>query len=242
MKWLEILVVTVMGLLVGEVVRRWLNTLGYRLGPDEQGATGTVSEDAGRTALSTTEDLDETVLTVPGSRWWIPVALAVAWGCVAWRSPVGWVRSWPDLAGWARFLGWLAFSAIGLGMAVIDLDVRRLPDRGQIAVASVSLVCGVIVCCQNPIRLAYGLGAALVCGLAFLIIHAASRGNLGLGDVKLVMTCGWWLGLTSLTSVYVGLMVSCVLAVAYSLLVRQRQFAFGPWLVTGTLIAGLCLS
>jgi len=249
MNWLKILVIGLMGLIVGEMMRRRLNELTYRLAPSEE-VDGTIpaSGDGDETARTpenekarTPEDEDETLLPSPGSRWWIPAIVAIAWGFIAWRCPLGVVPDQRDVTGWARLLGWLTFSAVGLAMAVIDLDVRRLPDRGQILLAGASLIFGVLAMWEDPIRLAYGLGAALACGLAFLLIHVLSRGGLGLGDVKLVMTCGWWLGLISLTSVFAGLMVSCILAVAYSLLARQRQFAFGPWLIAGTVIAGLCL-
>jgi len=229
---MEILIAGALGLIIGEVLRRRLNRLAYRLVPNGSLTSGNVE-------TTTVDDVDETALPSPGVRWWIPVVLAVAWACVGWRCPIDFVRAWPDVAAWALLLGWLAFSGIGLGMSVIDLDVRRLPDQGQIMLAVVSIVFGVLICWQAPMRLLMGLGCGLACGLVFLVMHAISRGSLGLGDVKLVMTCGWWLALISLATVFAALMISCVLAVAYSLLSRQRQFAFGPWLVAGTVIAGL---
>ena len=213
-----ILAAALLGLVAGEAMRRRLNRLAYRLPYDEEA------------------DVDETVLPSPGSRWWVPVVLSAAWACVVWRCPAPPVGAWRDLA---RLVGWLAFSGIGLGMAAIDLDVRRLPDRGQIWLAGASLACGVLAFWGAPIRLVIGLCAGLACGLVFLVIHSISRGSLGLGDVKLVMTCGWWLGLISLAAVFAGLMAACLLAVAYSLVARQRQFAFGPWLAAGTVVAGL---
>ena len=236
---MEILIVGAMGLAVGEVMRRRLGRLEYRLAPAEETKIGDMTSEPTDVDGDRTQEVDETALPAPGARWWVTVVLAIAWGCVGWRCPVGVIRGWPDVVDWAHLLGWLAFAGIGLGMAVIDLDVRRLPDRYQILLALVSIVFGVLTFWQFPIRLLVGLVAGVVCGLIFLVMHAVSRGSLGLGDVKLVMTCGWWLGLNSVASVFAGLLASCVLAVAYSLLSRQRQFAFGPWLVTGTLIAGL---
>ena len=224
MNWIKILVICLMGAAVGEAMRRQLNRLTYRCvaASDESDVARTVDE------------VDETALPAPGVRWWIPVVLGIGWGCVGWRC-----STWLEVTGWANLLGWLAFSGIGLWMAAIDLDVRRLPDRSQILLAVVSVGFGVVICWEDPIRLAVGLGTGLACGLVFFIMHAISRGSLGLGDVKLVLTCGWWLGLISVAAVFAGLVISCVLAVAYSLLAKQRQFAFGPWLVAGTVIAGL---
>jgi len=211
-----IIIAAIAGLVAGEVMRRRLNRLGYRLAEGEDGHR-------------------ETDLPLPGRRLWIPAVLAVAWGSTVWvvlddvHSPAQWVRT----------AGWLVFTAIGLWLGAIDLDVRRLPDAGQIWLAVVAVVGGVILNWDHPTRLLVGLGAAVACGLAFLIIHVISRGNLGLGDVKLIMTCGWWLGLSSWTAVYAGLVAGCLLAVVYAAAARVRQFAFGPWLVAGTLAAGL---
>ena len=203
------------GLVVGEIIRRWLNQLKYRV---------------------TWEDNDEMDLPQPGSRWWVPLALGICWGCAMWLIPPTY-----SLSSWAHVLGWMAFSAIGAWMAAVDMDVRRLPDAAQLLLAGTTILAGVVFAGSDPIRLLMGLTTGLVCGVAFLAIHMLTRGDLGLGDVKLVMICGWWLGLISPTAVFAGLFVGCLLAVLYSALARVRQFAFGPWLVAGTIIAGLVL-
>jgi len=146
-----------------------------------------------------------------------------------------------SVAALTEVLGWFAFSAIGTWLAAVDLDVRRLPDGGQLLLAIVALVFGVIMAGGQPARLVTGVAVALICGTLFLIIHAISRGSLGLGDVKLVMTCGWWLGVGSITAVFAGLALACLAGVVFSLVTRSREFAFGPWLVLGTVVAGLFL-
>jgi hypothetical protein len=135
----------------------------------------------------------------------------------------------------------MAFSAIGSWMAAVDMDVRRLPDPAQFLLAVTTILAGLGCAWSDPVRLLMGFTTGLVCGVAFLAIHMLTRGDLGLGDVKLVIICGWWLGLISPTAVFAGLLVGCLLAVLYSALARVRQFAFGPWLVAGTIIAGLVL-
>ena len=222
----SVLVAAVAGWLVGEPMRRRLNRLGYRLEP---------------TAADLT---DETSLPDPGPRRWVPWLLAIAWaGTVAaalWRSPLGGTGH-KDLMATAPNPWWvggcLALSTIGLWLAVIDLDVRRLPDQGQLALAVALLACGAGLAWGQPTHLLTGLAAGVACGLIFLILHAASRGQLGLGDVKLVLIAGWWLGCQSVTAVYAGLVAACLLGVAYALVTRVRTFAFGPWLVAGTLLA-----
>lgn len=267
-----IVIAVVLGLVAGEVIRRRLNRLAYRLVPQDAGGEEPVAAQTSREAdavgfrghsvpagvpaargdtagpglnggqASAPPDddvVDETALAPPGARWWIPVVLAAAWGCAVWLCPVGTGAAMTSVGQWARLLGWLAFAAIGIWLAAVDLDVRRLPDRGQMLLAGVCVVCGALAMWDHPARLLVGLGAGIGCGLGFLLIHMLSRGGLGLGDVKLIVTCGWWLGLISLTSVFAGVVAACVLAVAYSIVSRNRQFAFGPWLVAGTMIAGL---
>jgi len=206
-----------LGLAVGEILRRRLNRLAYRL-PPEDTAPGEPAE---------------TDRPAPGQRRWIPFVLAAAWAMSAWLGTGD-----PTLTGWVRLAAWLAFAAIGLWLAVIDLDVQRLPDRGQVWLAGVVVAAGILLAWHHPIHLLAGLGSGLGCGLAFWLIHLIGRGNLGFGDVKLIMTCGMWLGLVSLTAVFAALVAACVLALAYAGLARVRQFAFGPWLLAGTLLAG----
>lgn len=215
-----IILAALLGLSTGELMRHRLGRLAYRLGP------------AGP------DEEDETGLPAPGHRWWVPPVLALGWAGTVWANTTA-PMSYP---GAVRLAGWLVFCGVGLWMSAIDLDVRRLPDTGQLALVLTLVPCGVAACWDHPARLLYGLGAALGCGLAFLLVHLVSRGSLGFGDVKLVAICGWWLGLVSLSAVYAGVTAGCLLAVAFSLLARQRQFAFGPWLVAGTVAAGLILT
>jgi len=231
-----IVIAVLLGLGVGEILRRRLNRLAYRLAPEGG------DDEAGLPASELThlpaggDDVDESALPLPGARWWIPAVLACAWGCATWLV-------WLSGADWfdqsIRLVGWLGFSTIGVWLSAVDLDVRRLPDVGQMWLAGICVVFGVLIMWDTPIRLLIGLCAGLGCGLAFLLIHLLSRGGLGLGDVKLIMICGWWLGLTSLSSVFSAMVLACVLAIAYSLISRTRLFAFGPWLLAGTMIAGL---
>ncbi|MCL2785169.1 MAG: prepilin peptidase [Propionibacteriaceae bacterium] len=208
----------VAGLVIGELIRRRLNRLTYRL------------------PASYSQDRDETVLASPGPRRWIPVILAAGWASTALSS--FWDAESTQASTWVYLLGWMIFCGVGMWLSVIDLDVQRLPDRGQLVLGGAAFVCGIGLTWGEPTRLLAGLGAALGCGLAFTAIHIISKGALGLGDVKLVMTCGWWLGIISLPAVFTGLLTACLLAIAVSIITRKKEFAFGPWLVTGTLVAG----
>ncbi|MDR0283937.1 MAG: A24 family peptidase, partial [Propionibacteriaceae bacterium] len=214
-----VLLAAVLGGLTGEVMRRRLNRLAYRRPPEAA------------------DDPDETAFATPGRRFWVPVVLAGTWAALGWRVLDETAVS--DPLNWVRFAAWLAFAGIGAWLAVIDLDVNRLPDRGQLVLATLMVAAGVCLAWGEPGRLLTGLGAGLVCGLGFLIVHTISRGGLGLGDVKLIAICGWWLGLSSVAAVFAGVIAACLLGIAFSLVKRVRQFAFGPWLVAGTVLAGL---
>lgn len=180
-------------------------------------------------AEATGPGLDERDLPSPGSRWWMTAACTLAWAGVAWRAG----------ADWRMYLLWLPFATIGLYLAAVDLDVHRLPDRAQAGLAVAGLVAGLVVWWAEPRRWLAALGVTVAVGLLFWLIHLIGRGALGFGDVKLVATCGWLLGLIGLTAVWVGLVLACALAVAAAAIRRTKTVAFGPWLVVGTLLAGL---
>lgn len=71
---------------------------------------------------------------------------------------------------------------------------------------------------------------------------AASRGGLGLGDVKLAASLGTalgWVGVSALiTGTLLGLLLACafgLVAVTTGRLRWKQHYAFGPFLVLGTL-------
>ncbi|MDR2974442.1 MAG: A24 family peptidase [Propionibacteriaceae bacterium] len=237
-----IILATIGGILIAELMRRRLARLDYRLGgeamSDRTGASGaTALPEVSGDTKSDDDVIDETRLPSPGPRRWMLVVLGLTWAGILWALCAEGTPQ--DLTQWARLVTWLAFSAVGLWLAVIDLDVQRLPDRAQVVLALAMLMGGVLTAWNEPLRWAVGLGVALACGAAFLLVHVISRGGLGLGDVKLVMTCGWWLALTSPVAVVAAVAAACVLGLIYCLVIRSRQFAFGPWLIAGSLLAGL---
>ncbi|MEW4368944.1 prepilin peptidase [Paenibacillus kandeliae] len=86
-------------------------------------------------------------------------------------------------------------------------------------------------------HLAGGIGG----GLILLIAALASRGGMGMGDIKLFALYGWVLGLSSML---VALFTGCLLGLIAGLILRsigkngkQQPIPFGPFLAAGTLIA-----
>ncbi len=190
----------------------------------------------GKTPVPLDLELPETDFPAPGPRYWVPLLLALAWGGTVWA-----LLAFPAAGFWPRLVGWLAFGLIGVWLATIDLDVYRLPDSGQFLLAGVLLICGLAWAWPHWDRMLEALGIGVGCGLLFWLMHLVRPADMGLGDVKLVAVCGWWLGLISLSAVLAGLFLACVMGLAFGLAARQHQFAFGPWLVAGTLIAGLAM-
>jgi prepilin signal peptidase PulO-like enzyme (type II secretory pathway) len=159
------------------------------------------------------------------------IVLAATWAVVGWAY-------WPSAAQVAL---WLCFSTVALYMAAVDLDVQRLPDRAQLLLAGI-VAAGSVWAYWGQGRFVWGLVWALVCAGGFLVVHLLSRGGLGFGDVKLMATCGWILGLNSSAALLLGLMIGCLAAVVFSIVARTRVFAFGPWLLLGTFCGPLVVS
>jgi leader peptidase (prepilin peptidase)/N-methyltransferase len=200
-------VLTLAGFLIGQGLRHNLGLLGYRIILARH---------------------DERSHPYPGARRWVPVSLAGAW------LLLGVAFSGPD---WPWLLLWLPFASGGVWLAAVDFDVHRLPDRIQLPLGAYSLVVGAGLAVAGLGSWRSGLIAALACALVFWGINLISRDAVGFGDVKLVFICGWCLGLLDWVAVLVGLALSCMLALAYASIRHSRRFAFGPWLIAGSVLS-----
>ena len=143
----------------------------------------------------------------------------------------------PELAAYL----WLA--AVGVTLAVIDLETLRLPDRLTLP----SLVAGVVLLAVPGDWSALGraaLGALAAGGASLLLALIAPSGGLGLGDVKLLAVLGLFLGWLGWGVLVLGVAFGFVLGalVAVGMLASRRaglrdHLAFGPWLIAGALLA-----
>ena len=147
----------------------------------------------------------------------------------------------PDPRAWllvAPFLGVL------LALTAIDLEHRRLPNR--IVYPTAALAGAWIVGTRfvdgplDPSRAAVG---ALAFGGSLLVVSLASRGGMGLGDVKLAGLIGLVVGAIDLASVAVAAGAAVLLGglVAVVALLRgagrRTAIPFGPMLAAGALVA-----
>ena len=135
----------------------------------------------------------------------------------------------------------------GMWLSLIDIDTHLLPRRivyRTIAVAMPLLVLSAFFDNTGSIAGMFIGGLGMWCILR--VLEVVSRGDLGGGDVGLGGLLGLYLGWISYEAILVGLFTSFLVGglFAVALLVtrkanRNTHFAFGPFLIVGTLIAVL---
>lgn len=135
----------------------------------------------------------------------------------------------------------------GTWLALIDVDTHLLPRRIVYRTIAVAIPLLVLSAFFDNSGTVFGMfigGIAMWCMLR--VLEVLSRGDLGGGDVGLGGLLGLYLGWLSYEAILVGLFASFLVGgfFAVALLVtrkanRNTHFAFGPFLIVGTLIAVL---
>jgi leader peptidase (prepilin peptidase)/N-methyltransferase len=149
------------------------------------------------------------------------------------------------LAGGLELVAYLYLAAISVALAVIDLDVRRLPDAivlPSYAVAAALLVAVDLLrgdAAKLPLVVIGGAGSFLF----YYLLRVLKPGGMGLGDVKLAGVLGLYLGQAGLAQLLVGTFAAFVLGgVAGIALIlarrstRRSTIPFGPWMLGGAWI------
>lgn len=149
-------------------------------------------------------------------------------------------------ASWA-LLPMLVLLSTLLAQSVIDLEHSRLLDKITFPVLGVSVVLVGLasVAEDEPSRVLWALvGAAIYSGCLFVtgLIPIRGKSGMGLGDVKLALLLGLFLGWLHPFLILVALMTAAIVGIAVGAVywvVRRTStyFPFGPWLVVGTLVA-----
>jgi len=146
---------------------------------------------------------------------------------------------------WPWLLPTAPLAIFGPRLAAIDLDVQRLPDKLLLPMAVIvsMAVIAITILTGDPAR----AGRAFAGGLASLaghwILHRASRGGLGYGDVKLAGTLGIATSSINLTTLWWSLMIGVSAAAIWSPATQRRgHFTYGPWLIAGALTATTLLA
>jgi leader peptidase (prepilin peptidase)/N-methyltransferase len=154
------------------------------------------------------------------------------------------------LAAW-RFGGSLAvvpvlllFSTL-LVQSVIDLEHYRLLDKITFPVlgASIVLIAGVSALEGDVGRTALALAGAVGYFLFLFVPAFIYPRGMGLGDVKLALLMGLFLGWVHPLLCLYALVAACILGLAAGVVLffargrQSTQFPFGPWLAVGCVVA-----
>jgi len=141
---------------------------------------------------------------------------------------------------------YLYLGAVSLALALIDLDVRRLPNSivlPSYAIGAILLL-GAALAGHDWTAATRGLIAMAALFALYYGIALAYRGGMGFGDVKLAGVLGLYLGWLGWSSVLVGAFAGFLLGglVGTALLVTRRAgrrsaLPYGPFMLDGALIA-----
>lgn len=154
---------------------------------------------------------------------------------------------------WAQDAPWLLpalayLAAVSMALALIDLDVHRLPDA--IVLPSYPVVLALLALASWAPGGVPDWGAllrAVIAGVAFLafyfVVLVVYPAGMGFGDVKLAGVLGLYLGWIGWGAVLVGWFATFLLgglfAVVLLLLGRARKgtgIPFGPWMLLGAAV------
>ena len=146
----------------------------------------------------------------------------------------------------AELPAYLYLVAVGVALAFIDLDVRRLPNAlvlPSYAVAAVLLGIAALVAGEAQPLLRAAMGGAALYAVYFAICFAYPAG-MGFGDVKLAGVLGIYLGWLGWDVWAAGLLLGFFLGGFFGIGVvlvkkggRKTAVPFGPFMLIGALIA-----
>lgn len=144
----------------------------------------------------------------------------------------------------------LLVALVLLCVFIIDRKTHRIPNFtvlaifavGAVELAASAIIYGKDVFMQSLIGSAVGL---MVCLVSFYIMARLTKNGIGMGDVKLISTLGWTIGLSAtLFTVLLALLICA--ATAAVLLIRKKKnkndtLAFGPFVFFGYILLMLFL-
>lgn len=177
----------------------------------------------------------------------VELAAAGAFAAVAWRFlPVDGLSSAPALVGHILvLLAFLYLASISLALALIDIDVQRLPDAlvlpayavGPVLLGTAALLAGA------PDAILRGTIGIVVLGGLYLLLALARPGGMGFGDVKLAGAFGFFLAWLGWDALAVGTLAGFLLGGVFGVILlvlrragRTTRVPFGPWLIAGAWI------
>ncbi|MES2169262.1 MAG: prepilin peptidase [Actinomycetota bacterium] len=151
----------------------------------------------------------------------------------------------PLVADIIALVAFLYLSAISLALALIDIDVRRLPNAIVLpayAVGALLLGASSVLSGDYWALARAAIGCAAL-GLIYLVLAVAVPGGMGFGDVKLAGVLGLFLGWLGWAPLTVGALLAFVLGGLFGIALliirrggRKTTIPFGPWMLAGAWI------
>lgn len=146
---------------------------------------------------------------------------------------------------------YLVFFSVLLVLSVIDLELYLLPNRITYPAMLVSVVAIPVLSYALRHDPAHAIRSAFVGGLGYagfllfmtlfyeLVIR---KEGMGMGDVKLAVVLGIWVGWINLYLVFYAVTIACVLGAVIGVVIMavrrdNRAFPFGPWLALGAIVS-----
>jgi leader peptidase (prepilin peptidase)/N-methyltransferase len=153
-------------------------------------------------------------------------------------------------ASW-ELLPFLALFSVLLALSVIDLELYILPNAITYPAVLVSLAIVPILAATTVDNVGGAIAGAAIGGFGYagflLVVLLAwelvvKKEGMGMGDVKLALLLGLWLGWLHPVLVLYSLILASVLGMVVGgilLVVRKesRAYPFGPWLALGAIVA-----
>jgi leader peptidase (prepilin peptidase)/N-methyltransferase len=150
-------------------------------------------------------------------------------------------------ADWA-LPAFLVFFAALLAVAVIDLEHYIVPNRiiAWTLVASLPLLAAAAVLGDRWDAFGRAVLGAVAAGAGLLVVNLAAPRGMGMGDVKLALVLGLYLGWLDLAHVVLGLFLGFLLGavggvalIALGMRTRKDHVPFAPFLAGGAVLAVL---
>ncbi|MFL6062439.1 MAG: prepilin peptidase, partial [Marmoricola sp.] len=142
----------------------------------------------------------------------------------------------------ALLAAYLVFTGMGIALALIDLDVRRLPD--VLVLPAYPVLAALLAIDADGHALLRGLYAGAALFAFYFVIAIAAPGSMGFGDVKLAGVLGGVLGYLSwgalLTGAFGGFLLGAVVGVILILARgadRKTAVPFGPFMILGAWVS-----
>jgi leader peptidase (prepilin peptidase)/N-methyltransferase len=143
------------------------------------------------------------------------------------------------------FLPLIPLAYFGIRLSIIDFKTHRLPNHlvGGFTAIEILIMGVTSWLSSDRTRFVAALGSAVITMFVYLLLYLASKGSLGMGDVKLAfplgLCVGWysadyWLVATFVSFFIAGLVA--IIGLATKRMTRKSRLAFGPYMFLGTLI------